>query len=74
MPETVVDPPDPFCSILLSETEIPKSQSLGPNALLASRARGKKGISPREAPATHAAGRAASPIPSGACPILWPGR
>lgn len=34
MPETVVDPPDPFCSILLSETEIPKSQSLGPDPFL----------------------------------------
>jgi hypothetical protein len=31
MPEIVVDSPSPRCSLLLSETEIQKSQSLGPD-------------------------------------------
>jgi len=34
----------------------------------------RAGASPPEAPATRAAGRAASPTPGGACPILSPGR
>jgi hypothetical protein len=34
----------------------------------------REDASPREAPATRAAGHAASAIPGGVCPILWPGR
>jgi len=73
MPEIVGDPSSPCCSSLLSEPGIEESQSLGPDRLLPrvrdARGRFAKGSSgnPRGRPRGIR-------NPSGACPILSPGR
>ena len=64
---------DPSCYLLFSRPGIEQFQSVDPDPFCLARAI-RAGASPREAPAILAAGRAAFPIPSGACPILRPGR
>jgi hypothetical protein len=70
MPEIVADPLLPSCYTCFPGLE---SRDLNYLALIPF-CLARAGASPREAPATHAAGLAASPIPDGACPILLPGR
>jgi hypothetical protein len=67
MLEIVANPPLLRCYPLFSRSGIQQSQQLAPDPFLP-----RAGASPREAPATRAAGRAAFPIPSGACRILRP--
>ena len=73
MSEIVADPLLPSRYQLFLRPGIQESQQLGPDPFLP-RARDARGRLPRDAQATRGAGRAASPIPSGACPILSPGR
>jgi hypothetical protein len=73
MSDIVADAFDRSCYLLFSGPESKDFNWLILIPLCLARAT-RAGASPREAPAILAAGRAASPIPSGACPILRPGR
>jgi hypothetical protein len=73
MPEIVADPPASSCNRRISSLDSRNLNYLDLIPFRLARAT-RAGASRRKAPAIHAAGRPAFPIPSGACPILRPGR
>jgi hypothetical protein len=61
MSEIVADPPDPSCYLLFSGPGIEEFQSVDPDPSWPRAHAIRAGVSPREAPATRGAGRAAFP-------------
>src|SRR6266446_3634819 len=61
MPEIIADPPSPCCSPLFFGPGTEEYQSLVPDPFCLARAM-RAGASPREAPATRAAGRTAGRV------------
>jgi hypothetical protein len=74
MPEIVADPPDLSCYHLFSGSRIQEFQLLGPDPFSPRAREARRAFRQGEFRQILAAGRAAFPIPSGACPILRPGR
>jgi hypothetical protein len=76
MPEIPADLPDPACLCLHFESGIEENQSLAPDRLAPARPHTRatqRGASLRGIPAIRGAGRAASPIQSGASSRCGPG-
>jgi hypothetical protein len=73
MSEIGANPPDPFCYLLISRLGIEQFQPIDPDPFWP-RARDTRGRFAKGSSGILTAGRAASPIPSGECPILRPGR
>jgi hypothetical protein len=72
MPEIATDPPTSSCYRLYSRHRFQESQLLGPDPFLP-RARDARGRFAKGS-SGNPRGRPAFPTPSGACPILRPGR